>query len=93
MCVYVYVCVPIYTGMEILRQCTRPIDAIFIPVGGGGLIAGIASYVKRLRPEIKIIGVEPTGANALYQVAYAFVCVCVCVCLCVCVCVCVCVCG
>lgn len=54
-------------GMEILRQCTRPIDAIFVPVGGGGLIAGIASYVKRLRPDIKIFGVEPSGANALYQ--------------------------
>jgi len=54
-------------GMEILRQCTRPIDAIFVPVGGGGLIAGIAAYVKRLRPEIQIIGVEPTGANAMYQ--------------------------
>lgn len=54
-------------GMEILRQCTRPIDAIFVPVGGGGLIAGIAAYVKRLRPDIKIIGVEPTGANALYM--------------------------
>ena len=36
-------------GMEILRQCSRPIDAIFVPVGGGGLIAGIAAYVKRLR--------------------------------------------
>jgi threonine dehydratase len=54
-------------GMEILRQCTRPIDAIFVPVGGGGLIAGIAAYVKRLRPDIKIIGVEPTGANAMYR--------------------------
>jgi len=54
-------------GMEILRQCTKPIDAIFVPVGGGGLIAGIASYVKRLRPDIKIIGVEPAGANAMYQ--------------------------
>ena len=37
-------------GMEILRQHQRPIDAIFVPVGGGGLIAGIASYVKRLSP-------------------------------------------
>jgi len=53
-------------GMEILRQCTKTVDAIFIPVGGGGLIAGIASYVKRLRPDIKIIGVEPVGANALF---------------------------
>ena len=54
-------------GMEILRQCTRPIDAIFVPVGGGGLIAGIAAYVKRLRPDILVIGVEPKGANAMYQ--------------------------
>eukprot|EP00290_Baffinella_frigidus_P006711 CAMPEP_0180131270 /NCGR_PEP_ID=MMETSP0986-20121125/8326_1 /TAXON_ID=697907 /ORGANISM="non described non described, Strain CCMP2293" /LENGTH=645 /DNA_ID=CAMNT_0022071127 /DNA_START=78 /DNA_END=2015 /DNA_ORIENTATION=+ len=54
-------------GLEILRQCTKPIHAIFIPVGGGGLIAGVASYVKRLRPDIKIIGVEPTGANAMYR--------------------------
>ena len=38
-----------------------------MPVGGGGLIAGIAAYVKRLRPDIKIMGVEPSGANALYQ--------------------------
>ena len=54
-------------AVECKLQCTRPIDAIFVPVGGGGLIAGIAAYVKRLRPEIKIIGVEPTGANAMYQ--------------------------
>lgn len=45
-------------AMEILRQHTGPIDAIFIPVGGGGLIAGMAAYVKYLRPETKIIGVE-----------------------------------
>ncbi|MDE1462514.1 threonine ammonia-lyase, biosynthetic [Spartinivicinus poritis] len=45
-------------GMEILRQHSGPIDAIFVPVGGGGLIAGIAAYVKYLRPETKIIGVE-----------------------------------
>jgi len=54
-------------GMEILRQHPGPIDAIFVAVGGGGLIAGIAAYVKRLRPEIKIIGVEPTDADAMYQ--------------------------
>ncbi len=46
-------------GIEILRQRTRPIHAIFVPIGGGGLIAGIAAYVKRLRPEIRVIGVEP----------------------------------
>ncbi|KAJ3697691.1 hypothetical protein LUZ61_001396 [Rhynchospora tenuis] len=53
-------------GMEIIRQLNSdPIHAIFVPVGGGGLIAGIAAYVKRVRPEIKIIGVEPSDANAM----------------------------
>lgn len=52
-------------GMEILRQHEGDIDAIFVPVGGGGLIAGIAAYVKYLRPEIKIIGVEPEDAACL----------------------------
>jgi threonine dehydratase len=54
-------------AMEILRQHSGPLDAIFVPVGGGGLIAGIAAYVKRLRPEIKIIGVEPVDADAMYR--------------------------
>ncbi|MBV5257925.1 threonine ammonia-lyase, biosynthetic [Synechococcus moorigangaii CMS01] len=54
-------------GMEILRQCQQPIHAIFVAIGGGGLIAGIAAYVKRLRPEIKIIGVEPIDADAMNQ--------------------------
>jgi threonine dehydratase len=54
-------------GMEILRQCQQPIHAIFVAIGGGGLIAGIAAYVKRLRPEIKIIGVEPADADAMAQ--------------------------
>ncbi len=52
-------------AMEMLRQCREPIDAIFVAVGGGGLIGGIAAYVKRLRPETKIIGVEPADANAM----------------------------
>jgi threonine dehydratase len=52
-------------GMEILRQRTAPIDALFVPVGGGGLIAGIAAYVKRLRPEIRMVGVEPVDADAM----------------------------
>ena len=52
-------------GMEILRQATRPIHAIFVPVGGGGLICGIAAFVKRLRPAVRIIGVEPTDADAM----------------------------
>jgi len=54
-------------GMEILREHSSPIDAIFVAVGGGGLISGIAAYVKRLRPEIKIIGVEPIDSNAMTQ--------------------------
>lgn len=54
-------------GVEILRQCQQPIHAIFVAIGGGGLISGIAAYVKRLRPEIKIIGVEPADADAMYQ--------------------------
>lgn len=54
-------------GMEILRQHPDPIDAIFIAVGGGGLIAGVATYVKFLRPEIKIIGVEPDDAASMYE--------------------------
>src|SRR3989475_9404119 len=52
-------------GMEILRQQQGPIDAIFVAVGGGGLISGIASYVKRVRPEIRIIGVEPVDSAAM----------------------------
>lgn len=52
-------------GMEILRQYQKPINAIFVAIGGGGLIAGISAYVKRLRPEIKIIGVEPVDADAM----------------------------
>ncbi|XVF55603.1 hypothetical protein PTKIN_Ptkin06aG0049200 [Pterospermum kingtungense] len=52
-------------GMEIVRQVQCPLHAIFVPVGGGGLIAGIAAYVKRVCPEVKIIGVEPSDANAM----------------------------
>ncbi|HEB99936.1 MAG TPA: threonine ammonia-lyase, biosynthetic, partial [Thiotrichales bacterium] len=53
-------------GMEILRQFTGDLHAIFVPVGGGGLIAGIAAYVKALRPGIRVIGVEPDDAPSLY---------------------------
>src|SRR5215468_861250 len=49
-------------GMEILRQHARPIDAIFVPVGGGGLIAGVAAYVKRVSPRTRVIGVEPVDS-------------------------------
>ena len=52
-------------AMEILRHHPDPIDAIFVPVGGGGLIAGVAAYIKQLRPEIKIIGVETFDADAM----------------------------
>src|SRR5207245_10851934 len=52
-------------AMEILRQHPGPIHAIFAAVGGGGLIAGIAAYVKRLRPEIKVIGVQPVESDAM----------------------------
>ena len=54
-------------GMEILRQRQGPLDAIFVPVGGGGLISGIAAYVKRVRPSVRIIGVEPVDADAMTQ--------------------------
>ena len=52
-------------GMEILQQCQGPIEAIFVAVGGGGLISGISAYVKRVRPEIRIIGVEPVDSDAM----------------------------
>jgi threonine dehydratase len=54
-------------GMEILRQHPDPIEAVFIAVGGGGLVAGVATYIKFLRPEIKIIGVEPDDAASMHQ--------------------------
>ena len=53
-------------GMEIMRQHPAHLDAIFVPVGGGGLISGIAAYVKKINPKIKIVGVEPVDANAMY---------------------------
>jgi len=52
-------------GLEILRQVEGPLDAIFVAVGGGGLISGVGACVKQLRPEVKIIGVEPTDADAM----------------------------
>ncbi len=54
-------------GMEILRQHPGPIDAIFVAVGGGGLIAGVAAYIKQLRPEIRIIGVQTEDSDAMAQ--------------------------
>ncbi|WIE47263.1 threonine ammonia-lyase, biosynthetic [Pseudomonas sp. GM17] len=58
-------------GMEILRQHPGRLDAIFVPVGGGGLIAGIAAYVKYLRPEVRIVGVESEHSNCLQQALQA----------------------
>jgi threonine dehydratase len=52
---------------EILRHKLGDVSAIFVPVGGGGLIAGIASYVKALKPEVRVIGVEPFEADAMYR--------------------------
>jgi threonine dehydratase len=52
-------------GMEVLRQCQGPIDAIFVAIGGGGLIAGIGAYVKRVRPDIRIVGVQPVDSDAM----------------------------
>jgi threonine dehydratase len=52
-------------GLEILKQHTNDLHAIFVPVGGGGLISGIAAYVKQVRPGVKIIGVEPEDADAM----------------------------
>lgn len=54
-------------GMEILRQWQQPIHGIFVAIGGGGLISGVAAYVKRLYPQTRIIGVEPVEADAMYQ--------------------------
>ena len=54
-------------GMEILRQHPKPIHAVFCAIGGGGLISGVAAYIKRLRPETKIIGVETVDADAMAQ--------------------------
>lgn len=54
-------------AMEILRQHSEAIDAIFVAVGGGGLIAGIAAYVKSLWPHIKVIGVEPDDAACMHD--------------------------
>ncbi|HID46173.1 MAG TPA: threonine ammonia-lyase, biosynthetic [Chromatiaceae bacterium] len=54
-------------AMEVLRQHEDPIEAIFIPVGGGGLIGGMAAYIKRVRPEIRVIGVEPEDTPTLQR--------------------------
>lgn len=52
-------------AMEILRQHPGPIDAIFVAIGGGGLISGVAAYVKAVRPEVKVIGVQMSDSDAM----------------------------
>ena len=52
---------------EILRQKPRGLSAIFVPIGGGGLISGIGAYVKCLQPEVRVIGVQPKDTDAMYQ--------------------------
>ncbi|MBV8495524.1 MAG: threonine ammonia-lyase, biosynthetic [Gammaproteobacteria bacterium] len=54
-------------AVEILRQSGGALDALFVPVGGGGLIAGIAVYVKYLYPQVKVVGVEPQDAAGMYE--------------------------
>ncbi len=54
-------------AMEILRQHQGPLDAVFVAIGGGGLISGVAAYIKALRPEIKVIGVQTQDSDAMLQ--------------------------
>jgi len=54
-------------GMEILRQHKGPLDAVFVAIGGGGLIAGVATYIKQLRPDVKIIGVQTEDSDAMVR--------------------------
>jgi threonine dehydratase len=54
-------------AMEMLRQHQGPLDAVFVAIGGGGLIAGVANYIKAVRPEIKVIGVQMNDSNAMVQ--------------------------
>ncbi len=54
-------------GDEIVRHRQNDLHTVFVPVGGGGLIAGIATYVKALMPNVRVVGVEPFEADAMYQ--------------------------
>jgi threonine dehydratase len=54
-------------AMEILRQHQGPLDAVFVAIGGGGLVAGVANYIKAVRPEIRIIGVQMNDSDAMLQ--------------------------
>jgi threonine dehydratase len=53
-------------AVELLQQCSRPPYAVFVPAGGGGLIAGMGAYIKSVNPGIKVIGVEPEGAACMH---------------------------
>ncbi len=54
-------------GMEILRQHQGPIDAVFVAIGGGGLISGVAAYIKAVRPEVRVIGVQMNDSDAMLR--------------------------
>lgn len=54
-------------GLEILEDLNEPIDYVFVGIGGGGLISGLGSYFKQISPNTKIIGIEPSGAPAMYE--------------------------
>ena len=54
-------------AMEILRQVQGPVDAVFVAIGGGGLISGVANYIKAVRPEIKVIGVQTEDSDAMVR--------------------------
>ncbi|MCU0968453.1 MAG: threonine ammonia-lyase, biosynthetic [Rubrivivax sp.] len=54
-------------GMEILRQIQGPIDAVFVAIGGGGLVSGVAAYLKAVRPEVRVIGVQTVDSDAMLR--------------------------
>lgn len=54
-------------GLELIKQQPAPLDVVFVPIGGGGLTAGVATYIKQVQPETQVIGVEPYEADAMYQ--------------------------
>ena len=54
-------------AMEILRQHQGPLDAVFVAIGGGGLISGVAAYIKAVRPEIQVIGVQTNDSDAMVR--------------------------
>jgi threonine dehydratase len=54
-------------AMEVLRQHQGPLHAVFVAIGGGGLISGVAAYIKAVRPEVRVIGVQTTDSDAMYQ--------------------------